>query len=164
MQYDNQIEEQIPPLPSDYSRYEKYKAVKELTQAVGSSNEILAQATTIFPFTMFPDTITVDRTKLTVAHRTFFAVAEMMSIRIEDILNVTANVGPFFGSLVISTRFFDTHKPYEVNWLWRSDALRIKRIMQGYIIATQKEIDCSALSTEELSRMLDTLGQDTPDS
>jgi hypothetical protein len=84
-----------------------------------------------------------------------------MSIRIEDILNVTVDVGPFFGSLVISTRFFDNdnRKPYKVNYLTRSDALRLKRIIQGYIIATQQQIDCSSIGTKELATMLDQLGQ-----
>jgi hypothetical protein len=148
------------PVQTNHINYEKYEAARQLTKAIGDSQEVLADATTVFPFTMFPDTITVDRTKLTVTHRSFFAVAEVMSIRIEDILNVTANVGPFFGSLQISTRFFDTQqKPYVVDWLWRSDAEKIKRILQGYILATQQQIDCSALSTKELATMLDELGR-----
>lgn len=130
----------------------------ELTQTINRSHEILIQATTVFPFTLFPDTVTLDRAKLTIAHREFFWVAEVMSIRIEDILNVTADVGPFFGSLKIFTRFFATDRPYTVSFLRRSDALRIKRILQGYIIALQKNIDCSSMPTKELAGMLDELG------
>jgi hypothetical protein len=141
------------------SNEDRRTAVKKLNDAIGSGHEILISATTVFPFTLFPDTVTVDRAKLTVAHRVFFGIAEVMSIHVKDILNVTADVGPIFGSIKISTRFFDTKKPYAVNYLWRSDALKIKRIMQGYIIATQKEIDCSALSTAELAIMLDKLGE-----
>jgi hypothetical protein len=133
--------------------------VKELQKAVNNAQDILVSASTVFPFTLFPDTVCVDREKLTIAHRMFFRVAEVMSIRIEDILNVTADVGPFFGSLKISTRFFDTRHPYTINYLWRSDALRIKRIMQGYIIALQKGVDCSTLGAHQLAAMLDTLGQ-----
>lgn len=148
------------PLTANHSKYDKFEAERQLTQAISGAHEVLASATTVFPFTLFPDTITVDRTKLTVTHRTFFSMAEVTSINIEDILNVVANVGPFFGSLVISTRFFDVKKPYEVNWLWRNDALRIARIMHGYIIAVQHKIDCSALSTNELSAQLDELGKE----
>jgi len=159
MRPDEQPREPIP-LQTNQSKYDKYEAERQLTQAISGSHEVLAAATTVFPFTMFPDTITVDRTKLTVTHRTFFSVAEVMSINIEDILNVVANVGPFFGSLVISTRFFDVKKPYKVNWLWREDALKIARIMHGYIIAIQRKIDCTALSTKELASMLDELGKE----
>ncbi len=138
---------------------EKEHVKEELIQAIGDSQDVLARATTVFPLTIFPDTVTVDRTKITITHRDFFKVGEVVSLQIEDILNITAQVGPFFGSLRISTRFFDPDKPVTVDHLWRDDALRIKRIVQGYLVARQKEIDCNALSTKELAKTLDDLGK-----
>ncbi|MCA9332083.1 hypothetical protein KC968_04040 [Candidatus Saccharibacteria bacterium] len=141
----------------------KHKAMDEsaiaLARTINSSHEILATATTVFPFTLFPDTVTLDRAKLTISHREFFWTGEVMSIRIEDILNVTVDAGPFFGSLKIFTRFFSIEKPYTVGFLYRRDAHKIKRILQGYIIALQKNIDCSTLPTKELADMLDDLGK-----
>jgi len=134
-------------------------SARELAQTINNAKEVLASAKTVFPFTLFPDDITLDRAKLTIARREFFGTAEVMSIRIEDILNVTADVGPFLGSLKVFTRFYNTNKPYKVHFLRKRDALRIKRILQGYIIALQKEIDCSTLPTLELATMLDDLGK-----
>ena len=143
---------------------EKQQVAQELNKAISNTSEALASATTVFPFTLFPDTVTIDREKLTVAHRVFFAIGEVVSIRIQDILNVTADVGPFFGSLRITTRFFDRKtKPYVVNYLWRSDAMRMQRILHGYMTALQKGIDCSALNTKELATMLDQLSKDEAD-
>lgn len=150
------VQQQRDPQPSPQQQHNE--AVKQLHQEITNSNEILAQATAVFPFTLFPDTITIDRSKLTITKRTFFAVAEVLSVRIEDLLHVNASVGPFLGSIMVTNRFFEK-KPYRVNYLKRGDALRIKRILQGYIIATQKQIDCSSFSTPELARMLDELGQ-----
>lgn len=160
--------------PNDYKRYSMFplsalvsrpkqaaraEAEAKLKKAVGGSRETLVSATTVFPFTLFPDTITIDRTKMTIAHRSFFQVAEVVSINIADILNITANVGPFFGSLVMTTRFYESDNlPFEVNYLRREDALRIKRILQGYVIAVQKHIDCSVFEKDELVKMLDQLG------
>ena len=135
---------------------------RRLSEAIGNSQDVLVTATTVFPFSLFPDTATIDREKLSIAHRFFFRVAEVVSIRIEDILNVTADVGPFFGSLQIQTRFFDPDKPYTINYLWRSDALRLKRILQGYVIAIQKGIDCSGFAAKDLAQLLDDLGQGNP--
>jgi hypothetical protein len=136
---------------------------QQLKEAIGHASDTLVSASTVFPFTLFPDTVIVDRSKLTVTKRFFFAISETFSIRIEDILNVTADTGPFFGSLQITTRFFTVEKkPYSVNYLWRSDALRIKRILQGYIIATTKNIDCSGMDAKKLSHMLDELGKGAP--
>ena len=165
-----------PPAPPGQAQsaqslqaYQKAKARNELRAAIGGAHEILATAQTVFPFVLFPDTITVDRGKLTISHRSFFRIAEVVSLRIEDILNVTANVGPLFGSLHIATRFFGTSgsevsdKSYRINWLRRDDALRIKRIVHGYIIALQRKIDTSALSSTELADLFTELGADTPD-
>lgn len=154
-----------PPLTIEHQKQQKAQAKQELEQAIGGAHEVLFTASTVFPFVLFPDTVTIDRTKLTIAHRSFFRVAAVTSIRIEDILSVTASVGPFFGSVQITTRFFENEndKHYEIKFLTRDDALRLKRIMQGYIIATRKQINCSALSTSELADLLNRLGEGAPD-
>jgi hypothetical protein len=148
----------------DNSANNPARAMRELKRAVGRADEVLAQATGVFPFNLFPDTITIDREKITIAHRIFFSVAEVISVRIEDILNVTADVGPFFGSLKITTRYFD-HKqqPYKITFLRRADAMRLKRIAHGYLIARKKNIDCSKLTAKQLREALDELGK-TPDN
>jgi hypothetical protein len=143
--------------------HEKRQATEKLVKVIGDAHDVLVRATTVFPLTLFPDTLTVDRTKLTITHRDFFNSAEVLSITVEDLLNITANVGPFFGSIKISTRFFDPDKPYTVDHFWRADALKIKRIVQGYIIARKKNVDCSALPTAELAKTLDELGKVAPE-
>lgn len=149
--------------PATLNQIQKHRAMDDstlaLSQTISRSHEVLAKGKTVFPFTLFPDTVTVDRSKLTIHHKEFFKTGEVMSIRIEDILNVTVDVGPFFGSLKIYTRFFNTDRPYTVSFLTREDAIKIKRVLQGYIIALQQKIDCSTLSTEELSSMLEELGK-----
>lgn len=138
----------------------KTKVTDELAATVTTAQEVLTKATTVFPFTLFPDTIAIDRTNLTVTHRTFFKMATIITIKIDDVLNVTPNVGPFFGSLRIATAFVDDNSPYHINYLQREDALRIKRILQGYKVARQQKINTSMLSKEELVKLLDKLAQD----
>ncbi len=118
----------------------------------------MAEATTYL--TLFPDTLAIDRTKVTLTKRAFFSTSEAMSIRIEDILNVTATVGPFFGSIKIVSRVLNAEKPYRIGKFSRKDVMRLKRILQGYVIALKRNIDCSSLRTPELASMLDKLGQD----
>ena len=136
----------------------KEQARQELSEAIHGSNQVLVTATTALK--IFADTLTVDRAKLTVTKRQFWKSAEVMSIRIEDVLNVTATVGPFLGTVTFTTRITNNELPYTIVGFWRDDALRIKRITQGYIIALQRGIDCSALPTQELAAMLDKLGVD----
>lgn len=151
---------QISPPASEPSMHtmSAEESKQELKDAIRGSNEVLATATTTL--TAFPDTLTVDRAKLTIAKRTFFRSAEVMSMRIEDILNVTTTVGPVFGNIKIISRVMNHDQDATVGRFWRKDAQRLKRITQGYIIARQRNIDCSSLGTEELASMLDKLGQD----
>jgi hypothetical protein len=131
---------------------------QQLQQAIAGSNQVLATAKTFIP--IFADTLTLDRTKLTLTKRTFFYTGQVMSIRIEDILNVTATIGPIFGSVIITSRVFNNQKPYTINYFSRDNALRMKRITQGYVIALRRKIDCSSLPTSELAKLLDQLGED----
>jgi hypothetical protein len=135
------------------------EARQELAEAIHGSHQVLASATTAFK--IFADTLIIDRAKLTVTKRQFWKTAEVTSIRIEDVLNVTATVGPILGSVTFTSRVFNNEKPYTVTGFWRDDALRMKRIAQGYVIALQRGIDCSALPTKELATMLDKLGVDS---
>ena len=131
---------------------------KRLMAVTLDSHDILFKANTVFPFTLFPDTVVVDREKVTFASRYFFATAKVTSIPIRDILSVEADIGPFFGSVHTSSRYFIT-VPHSINWLWRHDAIQLQRLVQGYIIANEQEIDCTSIETDKLVSMLNDLGQ-----
>lgn len=145
----------------------------KLYDAAIKGQEVLFKAETVFPFILFPDTIALDREKLTIIHRQFFRMAQITAIRIKDILNAEVDIGPFFGSLRVVTRYYsgpdsqfagsdsiERHrKPATMNFLWRSDAIKLHSMLQGYIIATQKEIDCAEISKDELVSLLNNLGQ-----
>lgn len=148
-----------PPIPGQPSRTKgAEESRQQLTQAIQGSNQVLATARTVFE--LFPDTITIDRAKVTVTRRHFFRSAQIMSVRIEDVLNTTCTVGPVFGSITVISRVMNADQTTTVTRFWRADAVRLKRVLQGYIIALQRQIDCSKLGTEELSSMLEELGAD----
>ncbi len=145
----------------------------KLYDAAIKAHDVLFKADTVFPFILFPDTVTLDREKLTIIHRPFFRMAKITAIRIKDILNAEVDIGPFFGSLRVVTRYYSgpdsqfagsdssekNRKPATINFLWRHDAMKLHSMLQGYIIATQKEIDCSEVPKEELVTLLHDLGQ-----
>lgn len=150
-----------PPEPEDTRSQLVTRRARKLSEAIGHSKDILFIASTVFPFSLFPDTVAVDREKVTIVNRTFFRVAEIVSLRIDDVLNVMADVGPFFGAVKIQTRFFDAAS-YSIKFLKRSDALKLKRILHGYVIANQKGIDCDGFTADELATLLDEIGKDSP--
>jgi hypothetical protein len=148
-----------PPVSEQGSRTmtaEESKA--ELKQAIQGSNEVLFSASTVLA--IFPDSMTIDRAKVTITKRTFYRMADVMSMRIEDVLNATCTVGPIFGTVTIVSRVMNEDQTSSIGRFWRADAKRLKRIVQGYVIALQRNIDCSQLGTVELSQMLEQLGAD----
>lgn len=134
---------------------------KELKEIVTQSHEILMSANTVFPISLFPDTVTVDRTKVTIIKRDFFWSSDVMRIRIEDVLNVSATVGPLFGSLTVASRVMSTIDHFKIDHFWRNDALRLKHMIQGYVIAQHNKIDTAHLSKAELIETLIELGHDS---
>ncbi len=66
-----------------------------------------------------------------------------MSMRIEDILNVTASIAPFVGSVKIVSRVLNSENPYAIGPFWRHDAVHLKRIIQGYVIALRYRLQCA---------------------
>lgn len=133
-----------------------------LKNIVQKSHQILAGAqTVILPVNLFPDSVIVDRTKITITKRSFFWTSSVISIRIEDVLNVTCSTGPIFGSLTISSRVMNSTDHFEIDYFWKNDALYLKKIIQGYVIAQHNKIKTSHLEKEDLINTLLELGSDS---
>lgn len=135
--------------------------IADLKKVVTLSHEVLASARSVFPFALFPDDIILDRTKVTILKRDFFWSKNIISIRIEDILNVSASTGPFFGSVNISSRVMNSTDHFSIDYFYKKDAIYLKRIIQGYMIAQHNNIDTSNLAKKELIDTLCELGEDT---
>lgn len=144
---------------------EEKKAVEgpeEIIELSQRTHDILFEANTVFPFTLFPDTVTLDREKLTIAERYFWKVAKITSVPISEILSCQANVGPFFGSIHLIFSFFADNER-NIKFLWREDAEELQKMLHGYIIAHKREIDTTNVSKEDLKVMLKDIGQGATD-
>lgn len=131
---------------------------QNLKKVINDSNEILVTATTIVP--IHKSTLTLSRTKLYGEERLGIRSVSVMSVRIEDVLNVNGEVGPVSGFVDIVTKFTSPGSPYHIGPFRRKDVLKLKRIIQGYIIALQKKVDPDPIPTPELTTMLYELGED----
>ena len=139
---------------------EHQKTVNEIKQFTKRSNEVLCSAKTVWPFALFTDHIVLDRTKLTITKKDFFLSTQVMSMRIEDILNVSTDVGPFMGSISVAIRIMNSDDHVTIGNLKRRDATHLKHIIQGYVIAQHNNIDVAHLDREELIETLTDLGHD----
>ncbi len=131
--------------------------IDDLKQVVAHSHEVISSAKTVLPF-LFPHEIILDRTKVTIIKHAFIWSSDVISIRVEDILNVSASVGPMFGSVTLASRVMSTVDHFEVDRFWRSDATRIARVIEGYLIARQNGVSTDHLSCQELAETLYDIG------
>ncbi len=147
-------------------RNENQKDQKQDKPSVNSivkySHQVLAAAKAVLlPWDLFPDSVIVDRSKVTIIKQTFFWSSQTITIRVEDILNVTSSLGPLFGSITISSRVMNSTDHFEINYFLRKDAIYLKQIIQGYMIAIHSKVDTSKMGREELIDTLIQLGQDS---
>lgn len=155
----NRLRGNVPGAPSSERQHELEKA-NELKKIVRRSQQVLGFARTVFPITLFPDSITVDRTKVTITKRDFFWTSNTISFQIEDILNVSCSIGPLFGSLTIASRVMSTIDHFTINYLWRGDTVFLKHLLQGYVIAKQNKLETDGMSREEMVKALCDIGMD----
>jgi len=60
---------------SDKASPSRPSSTERLLETTEGAHDVLFRANTVFPFTLFPDTVTLDREKLTLVTRLFFRVA-----------------------------------------------------------------------------------------
>ena len=137
---------------------ESTNAITRLNRVVEKSQNILVKATAVFPFDFFPDSITVDRQKLTVVHRDFFTIKRTVSVQYGDIKNIQADIGPFLASLIITSEHF-INNTQTIRFLLKKEALAIQQLVQGFIIAEKEHIDCSTIDDQKLITLLSQLGR-----
>jgi hypothetical protein len=123
------------------------------------SLEVIANVQTVFPMTLFPHRIELDRTKVTIVRRTSPWSSVVVSIRIEDVLNVSCTLGMLFGSITVATRTLNTIDNFEIKGFIRSDVIRLKYLVEGCMIAKRRGINTDELSIHELTDTLQGLGE-----
>jgi len=144
--------------PYETGEVESQEIHEKLIDITEKAQDVLFKADTVFPFTLFPDTITVDREKITVATRYFFRTAKIVTVPLSSILNAEIDVGPFFATLHISSKYFVQEK-YTIHYLSRKQAMELHHLLHGYLLAHEKDIDITDIEKEDLLVLLGDLGQ-----
>ena len=98
---------------------------------------------------LLADTLNVEESRLTIINRNFFLSSQVHSVDIKDISNIFVNTSPFFAQLVIISKTF-TKNEIRIKYLWKDEAVLVRRIIEGLRTFLSKKIDTSTYSTEEL--------------
>lgn len=130
---------------------------RSLEKIEQQSKTIVFKTSTVFPFTLFPDTIEVSEQQLTITYRYFFWSSQIIPIRISDLLNVAVSTNLLFGSIRIQIVGYETNPPI-VHYLPRKDAIRLEEILTGLIAAQKENADLDQYTPGQLRRKLANIG------
>lgn len=115
---------------------------------VNNSNRILLRVFSVFPLDLFPSSIIVEETRLTIIHRQLFS-SQAYSVDIKNISNVFIDTGILFSQLTIVSDTF-VENQVVIDKLWKKEAIFIRRIVEGLRMFVDKDIDTTGYKTEEL--------------
>lgn len=112
----------------------------------------------VFPFDLFPDTVTVDRNKVTISKKTFFFTRTTQSILIQDLMTVVVSESLLFATLEIVDRMYP-QETIIVEYLPKESARRVRWLIEGLIVAQKQKIDLSKIPREELLVKIEKIGK-----
>lgn len=129
-------------------------------ETIAHGQRVLFKTSSVFPFDLFPDEITVDMNQVNIVIRVFFWSERRHSILIKDISDVLVDTGPFFATIKLIDFGFKENS-IDINWLKRGDAIKLRQIIQGLMAIVRQGIDLSQISTDYISREVEQLGKTT---
>lgn len=115
---------------------------------IKKSNRCIISVSSTFPWTLFPNTITVEESRVTFIFRQFFA-SQTHSVDIKDISNVFIESSPFFATLQIVSRTF-VQNDITIGHLNVKKATKVQMVIEGLRTFAEKNIDTSNYEINEL--------------
>lgn len=121
---------------------------QSIKDMVSNSNRILMRASSVFPWDLFPSSIIVEETRVTIIHRQLFS-SQVSCVDIKNISNIFVNTSILFAQLTIVSDTFAQNQ-IVINRLWKKEAIYIRRIIEGLRMFINKDIDTTGYKIDEL--------------
>jgi hypothetical protein len=158
-------EETLPPKEQKIVREElekeEVKKTKEeeekLENLSKNSQKVLYKCTSVFPFDLFPDEISIEPTQINVKRKTFFFTSRLISVPIKNISDVIVQTAPLFASIKVVDQFFEENS-FQIDYLKKDEAVQARKIIQGLIIASKEGVDVSRIQPDMLIKKTAKLG------
>lgn len=119
-----------------------------VSDLIKKSNRRIISISSLFPWTLFPNTIEVEESRVTFIFRQLFA-SQSHSVNIKDISNVFIQSSPFFATLQIVSRTF-VENDITVGHLDATKAQRVQMVIEGLRTFAEHNIDTSNYEINEL--------------
>ncbi len=119
-----------------------------VSDLIKKSNRCIISISSLFPWDLFPNTIEVEESRVTLIFRQLLS-SQSYSVNIKDISNVFIESSAFFASLKIVSRTF-VENDITVGHLNPKKALRVQMVIEGLRTFAEHNIDTSNYEVNEL--------------
>lgn len=132
----------------------KNEAVKKeedkqtMSDLIKKSNRRIISISSLFPWTLFPNTIEVEESRVTFIFRQFLA-SQTHSVNIKDVSSVFIQSSPFFATLQVVSRTF-VQNDITIGYLSAKKAQQVKMIIEGLRTFAEHNIETSNYEINEL--------------
>lgn len=124
--------------PEEAKKIEKEAVERYLAENNGRKPKlapgVLCHVKSIFPFQLFPDELTVRAETITLISRLGPGMQQSRTIHFDDVAQVEADCGPFFGHIHIYPKL-RTETPLLIERLSRKDTLETEKLIEELIEA-----------------------------
>lgn len=132
------------------------KSINSIESLIEKSNSVLASISShALPFDLFPNTINVEESRITIINRHLFT-SNVNSVDIKNISNVFINNSFWFSQLVIISKTYEENEIKMRNLIPR-EAKFVRRIIEGLRTFHANEVDTSMYTNIELIGKLEEL-------
>jgi hypothetical protein len=131
--------------------------IQKMSYLGNGKDQVICEVKTVFPITLFPTTLTIEKTKVNIIETLFFSSTQVQSILIEEIATVERSTSLFLGSITIHNKV-PNREPYVVKNLSKEDATRAQRVIQGLMVSLTQKINIATIPTHELLPQLEKIG------
>ena len=115
---------------------------------IQKSNRCIITVSSVFPWNFFPNTITVEESRITFTFRQFLS-SQSYSVEIKDISNVFIETSLLFAKLQIVSRTY-VQNDIKVDHLNIKKANKVRMIIEGLRTFADQNIDSSNYEIDEL--------------
>ncbi len=136
---------------------EPNEAEAKLQGLIEKSHQVLFEAKAMFPFQLFPDHIVIDRNKVTVEKRDFLRREDVHTILADNIDHIDLDFTLFLATIKLAQKIPSTE--LVVPFFRKADAVRIKQIITGLLIAKSQHVNLEEVAAEGLADKLVEIGR-----
>lgn len=130
---------------------------QNMDNLVEKTAEPLLHIRSVFPFTIFIDTVTIDRTKVLIVYREFFYQRTEFPIYIADLKSVKVEAGPLFATISFEIEGYEQN-PAPISYIPRSKAFELRKLLTGLIAATRDEVETAEIPVDTLKKKAKRIG------